>query len=317
MSDQRLRELERQWSESNDPIDARRYFTELGRSGLSEEEVLRRRLNAGDILQNRLELCAYLGYEPARAVLGDAAPEIPADILPWVRGLKDYPGSGERTAALIHDMTGRPGSGCCPPRPTSTTTFATPSSKGTRRAPCGGAWSACSCPGPWAKPRPDVSPSAHCGWCGAAFEGDPPWPRLCGGCRKVSYKNPIPVAVLLLPLEGGGLLTVRRGIEPGLGKLALPGGFVNTGETWRQAAVRELYEETGIRVNPDGVTLFAVESSTDADVLLVFGLAKPVSSDALPPFRPTDETTERCVLRGPETLAFPLHTEVAARYFHA
>lgn len=114
MSDQRLRELERQWSESNDPIDARRYFTELGRSGLSEEEVLRRRLNAGDILQNRLELCAYLGYEPARAVLGDAAPEIPADILPWVRGLKDYPGSGERTAALIHDMTGRPGSGVLP-----------------------------------------------------------------------------------------------------------------------------------------------------------------------------------------------------------
>lgn len=159
-----------------------------------------------------------------------------------------------------------------------------------------------------------MSPSAHCGWCGVAFEADQPWPRLCGGCQRVSYKNPIPVAVLLLPVEGGGLLTVRRGIDPGCGQLALPGGFVNSGEAWRLAAVRELYEETGIRVNPEGVTPYAVESSPDADVLLVFGLAKPVREDELPPFRPTDETTERCVLRAPEPLAFPLHTEVATRY---
>lgn len=159
--------------------------------------------------------------------------------------------------------------------------------------------------------------NAHCGWCGAAFVDDPPWPRLCRGCNKVSYKNPTPVAVLLVPVTSGGLLTVRRGIEPGLGKLALPGGFVNTGEDWRQAAARELYEETGIRLNPEGIETYAVESSTEVDVLLVFGQARPVALDDLPPFRPTDETTERCVLEGPETLAFPLHTEIAARYFGA
>lgn len=114
MSDKRLRELERQWSESNDPIDARKYFTELGRSGLSEEEVLRQRLKAGDLTQTRLELCAYLGYEPARAILGEGAPEAPEGILPWMRQLQDYPGAQDRAALLIHEYTGRPGSGVMP-----------------------------------------------------------------------------------------------------------------------------------------------------------------------------------------------------------
>ena len=156
---------------------------------------------------------------------------------------------------------------------------------------------------------------AHCGWCGAAYATDQPWPRLCAGCKRVSYKNPTPVAVLLLPVESGGLLAVRRGIDPGRGLLALPGGFVDTREGWRHAAARELYEETGIRVNPEGIEPFAVEGATEDDTLLIFGLAKPVSLASLPPFQATDETTERCVLEGPQTLAFPLHTQVAARYF--
>lgn len=114
LSDQRLRELERQWSESNDPIDARKYFAELGRSGLSEEEVLRRRLKAGDLTPDRVALCAYLGYEPARKILGDEAPDPPAEVLRWVRQLQGYPGAQDRAALLIHEYTGRPGSGIMP-----------------------------------------------------------------------------------------------------------------------------------------------------------------------------------------------------------
>src|SRR3954469_7529832 len=85
----------------------------------------------------------------------------------------------------------------------------------------------------------------HCSYCGAPFIVDQPWPRACAGCANVSYLNPVPVAVLLLPV-GGGLLCVRRDIEPGRGKLALPGGFIDVGETWEEAAVRELREEAGI-----------------------------------------------------------------------
>ncbi len=48
--------------------------------------------------------------------------------------------------------------------------------------------------------------------------------------------------------EQGRLLLVRRGHEPGLGLWSLPGGRVEPGETDAAAVVREVAEETGLRV---------------------------------------------------------------------
>jgi 8-oxo-dGTP diphosphatase len=42
------------------------------------------------------------------------------------------------------------------------------------------------------------------------------------------------------------LLLIKRANPPFKGKFALPGGFVEVGETVEQAALRELHEETGI-----------------------------------------------------------------------
>ena len=47
---------------------------------------------------------------------------------------------------------------------------------------------------------------------------------------------------------GGRLLVIRRGRPPGAGRWSLPGGRVEPGESDAEAVVRELLEETGLRV---------------------------------------------------------------------
>src|SRR4051794_36608810 len=102
--------------------------------------------------------------------------------------------------------------------------------------------------------------NAHCGYCGQAFAPAAPWPRTCTQCGQISYLNPIPVAVCLVPVDGG-LLTVRRAIEPGRGLLALPGGYINQDETWQAACAREVREETGLILDPLQIRAFAVHSA--------------------------------------------------------
>jgi 8-oxo-dGTP diphosphatase len=67
---------------------------------------------------------------------------------------------------------------------------------------------------------------------------------------------------VVIPSEKGVVL-VRRGSEPYEGQWALPGGFVEVGETVRQAAVREVAEETGLAVEVS--RLVGVYSEPDRD----------------------------------------------------
>jgi ADP-ribose pyrophosphatase YjhB (NUDIX family) len=155
--------------------------------------------------------------------------------------------------------------------------------------------------------------NSHCSFCGAPFAPDQAWPRGCASCGNVSYLNPLPVAVLLLPV-GEGLLAVRRAIEPGLGLLALPGGFIDVGETWQEAAARELFEETGVRADPAEIEHFRTLSSP-AGFLMVFGIARRREPGVLPPFTLSEETAEVTVLDAPTGLAFDLHERVVREYF--
>jgi 8-oxo-dGTP diphosphatase len=85
----------------------------------------------------------------------------------------------------------------------------------------------------------------------------------------------------------GRVLLVERGDEPHKGALALPGGRVNRGETSRQAAARELFEETGIRVDPASLRQLGAWDAPDRDprgryvtVAYVAELPEPVEPTA-------------------------------------
>jgi 8-oxo-dGTP diphosphatase len=60
-----------------------------------------------------------------------------------------------------------------------------------------------------------------------------------------SLTRPTP-AVGVVCLRASEVLLIRRGKPPRAGEWSLPGGRVEWGETVRAAALRELYEETGV-----------------------------------------------------------------------
>lgn len=154
--------------------------------------------------------------------------------------------------------------------------------------------------------------NSHCSYCGSAFAGEPSWPRACAGCGQTTYVNPLPVSVVLLPVADG-LLGIRRTVPPHEGRLALPGGYINTGESWQEAGAREVREETGIELDPTGIQDFGVLSAPDGTVL-IFGLAGS-RLEALPAFTNTDETSELVVLDAAAELAFPLHAQMVRKFF--
>jgi 8-oxo-dGTP diphosphatase len=56
------------------------------------------------------------------------------------------------------------------------------------------------------------------------------------------------LAVDVIIMHEGGFVLIRRRKDPFRGKWALPGGFVEYGETVEEAARREAMEETGLRI---------------------------------------------------------------------
>lgn len=148
------------------------------------------------------------------------------------------------------------------------------------------------------------------------------WPRVCLNqeCKQMHWSNPLPVAVVLVPIvrnnEKAGVLLVRRLIPPHIGEVALPGGFVVTGETWQHGAVRELFEETGIEVDEKDVQHIETFSD-DQNHLIVFGSTPEVDSKELECFHTNEEVSELIVTNEPVELCFPTHTIQLRRYLMA
>ncbi len=68
----------------------------------------------------------------------------------------------------------------------------------------------------------------------------------CGGCGHRDFNNPVTAVAVFITDESDRVLLIRRARDPGLGKWAPPGGFVDAGETLEHAAIREVTEETSV-----------------------------------------------------------------------
>jgi 8-oxo-dGTP diphosphatase len=122
---------------------------------------------------------------------------------------------------------------------------------------------------------------------------------------------PVPTVDAIIEVAGGIVLVRRRNPPPGW---ALPGGFVDYGETVEMAAAREAHEETGLNV--ELVELFQVYSDPNRDprrhtISTVF-IAR---AEGLP--MAGDDAAEACVFAPdllPVEIAFD-HAQILADYF--
>ena len=127
-----------------------------------------------------------------------------------------------------------------------------------------------------------------CSNCGARLAGLAP--VTCQDCGTTHYLNAKPCGGALLVHEGR-LLLVRRAIEPWRGRWDIPGGFCDQREHPRDAAERELWEETGIRGRATRlVGLWVDEYDGDQVCLNVYYEMEPV--DGVDPHTGSDEVFE-------------------------
>lgn len=72
--------------------------------------------------------------------------------------------------------------------------------------------------------------------------------RACPNCGAIVqiYQNPFPTVDIVIELEDRGIVLIQRKIPPY--GWAIPGGFVEYGESLEEAAVREAREETSLHV---------------------------------------------------------------------
>ena len=87
----------------------------------------------------------------------------------------------------------------------------------------------------------------HCGH--AEIRRVAPSVMECGACGKHLFINPVSAVAGILLDPSDRVLLVQRAKEPAKGKLSLPGGFLDPGETAEIGLAREIREETGVEVS--------------------------------------------------------------------
>ena len=91
----------------------------------------------------------------------------------------------------------------------------------------------------------------YCSECGQALRlaPDVAGHGYCERCQQQRWDHPSVMLTCFISC-GQKLLWIQRKLEPRSGFWAIPGGFMEAGETMAEGAARELWEEAGIRIDP-------------------------------------------------------------------
>ena len=161
--------------------------------------------------------------------------------------------------------------------------------------------------------RPDYS---FCPKCGGtlgrrSIKVSEPDRLVCHACGFIFFLDPKVAVGTIVSLEGG-ILLIKRAIEPAYGKWVFPGGFVDRGESVEEAAVRETREESHVDVRIS--RLLNIYSYPDHPVIIIVYVAEAVGGEP----SAGDETLEAGTFEPHsipwEELAFPSTAQALRDY---
>ena len=141
---------------------------------------------------------------------------------------------------------------------------------------------------------------------------------VCESCGFIYYYNVAVSSAVLIIGPDEHALFIRRARDPGKDKLALPGGFIDRGETAEHAALREVREEAGVKLaSVEFLASFPnlyTYRSVEYPVVDLFFTAQVPSREASPLDDVTEIVWAPAASLGEADLAFPSHARAIEAY---
>lgn len=118
--------------------------------------------------------------------------------------------------------------------------------------------------------------------------------NYCPKCDRIQYRNPKPCAGVCV-VDGTNLLLIKRTTPPDVGAWSLPAGYLEVDEPPKQAAIRELFEETSVQTDPDAVNFYdsVMREHPDGQHILVLIYTVPRSDTSGTPQPGSDAAAAR------------------------
>lgn len=178
---------------------------------------------------------------------------------------------------------------------------------------------------------------SHCSYCGSHFH-EANFPRKCHSCHQETFRNPIPVAVGMIPIivdpskytnkkflnleiDGEniscGIVLAKRAIQPYVGGYCMPGGFNEWGASWQETISKEVREELCIETSPEQFVNVATRSTPDNTRVLIFGLSTQIMRVVdLSAFSANSEVSDYLIGDSSSKLCFSIHQNVYDAFFN-